>query len=314
MGHGKPVVHAVVMVVHQGIGAAGVGDRAAPRGRRAAQRGLAYRPGHRRQGHAHERQVPGTLVMVVVVVVVRVSQVMVPVVVVVGGLRGAVPGPDDLRLGPVREDVQDAEGLDPSLGRGLFPVAAGLLLFLLFSLYLHHLEPLQGLEVVVAVGTPGSPFRLVVVVVGLPEGGYLAAEAPPSARPPVSLLGVPAVLVVDVDYGGGRVVGQSLVVAVGLLVVVLGGGGDHEGQGTRAPDRDLAVVVVGRGFLHRRRRAAVVVVPEPAVLDRRRRRAQTGARGRRRGRHGVRGRFRHLRAAHRDAFGVAYYSLSAASV
>lgn len=276
------VMHTVVMMA-QRIGAAGIGD-GTPSGRgRAAERRLADRASrHRCQGHAHQGQIPGRRGMIVVVVVkvvvllllllLLLEAVMMVVEMVVRLDR--VPRAHDLRLRPVRQDVQYAERLHPPLVR--VPIPLVLLVRVLH--HLHHLQTFQRFEVIVrgrrtaaVAARPAVHLLLVLLVLLLvPQRGHGIATAtlvdPPAVRHPVIATARVTVLVVDhrlprVASSGAQSV-HVLVPPLGQpLVLLRAGRDDHEGQRARAAHGDLVLVVLnvasaGRPSVDRRRSQA----------------------------------------------------------
>ena len=202
------VMHAVMMMA-QRIRASGIGHGTPPGRGRAAEGWLADRAGrHRRQGHAHQGQIPGrrgmigmmvvmveVMVMVVLLLLllllllVQVVAVVEMVVVEMVVIRlDRVPRAHDLRLRSVRQDVQYAERLDPALVRVPIP-----LVLLVRVLHLHHLQTFQRLEVIVrgttVTASPTVHFLLVLLLVLLllfvPQRGHgVAAAAPLVTYPP----------------------------------------------------------------------------------------------------------------------------------
>lgn len=277
------VMHTVVMMA-QRIGAAGIGD-GTPSGRgRAAERRLADRASrHRRQGHAHQGQIPGRRGMIVVVVKVVVLLLlllllevvaMVMMVVEMVARLDRVPRAHDLRLRPVRQDVQYAERLHPPLVR--VPIPLVLLVRVLH--HLHHLQTFQRFEVIVrgrrtatVTASPAVHLLLVLLVLLLvPQRGHgiatLVDADPPAVRHPA--IATARVTVLVVDHRLPRVASsraQSVHVLVPrlgqALVLLRAGRDDHEGQRARAAHGDLVLVVLnvasaGRPSVDRRRSQA----------------------------------------------------------
>ena len=203
------VMHAVMMMA-QRIRASGIGHGTPPGRGRAAEGWLADRAGrHRRQGHAHQGQIPGrrgmigmmvvmveVMVMMVVLLLLLLLLLLVQVVAVVEMVvvemvvirLDRVPRAHDLRLRSVRQDVQYAERLDPALVRVPIP-----LVLLVRVLHLHHLQTFQRLEVIVrgttVTASPTVHFLLVLLLVLLPlfvpqRGHGVAAAAPLVTYPP----------------------------------------------------------------------------------------------------------------------------------
>lgn len=77
MEAGVYTVMQTVMVVSKGVRTSGIGDGASAGRRGAAERWLADGAGHGRQGHTHERQVPGRGGMVVMMMMMQVVMLMV---------------------------------------------------------------------------------------------------------------------------------------------------------------------------------------------------------------------------------------------
>lgn len=250
--------------------------------------------------------------------VVMVVQVMVPllmlllmmmemVAVVVTQVRlHRVPGTDDLRLGSVRQDVQDAERFHTPFVRVPVP-----LVLVVRLLHLHHLQPFQGFEVIVR-GTSrrgtvaaGPAVHLLVVLFvllilpqrchGITTATLVGTQAPAVGHPVVA---APRVAVLVVDHGVPGVAPprtqplRVLLPRLGEPLVLLATRGDHhEGQRTRAADGYLVLVVLNVTSA----RGASARCPSVSWRAQAARRRGTG-RHRRRRRHRVR--FCHFRGAH----------------
>lgn len=214
-----------------------------------------------------------------------------------------VPRTDDLRLRPMRQDVQDAEGLYATV------VALPLPLVLLVRvLHLHHLQPLQRLEVIVrrtggcravAAGPAVHFLLLLVLLLVVPERrNRIAALARPAAAPAVrhpvliTVAGVIPLLVLRYRIAriGSPRTQTFHVVLPGLVLRV--GRHEHQRQRARTAHGDHVLVVL---HVSSTRRAAA---RRPSV---RRRAAHAAGRrraGRSRCRRRHRIRFRHLRGTH----------------
>lgn len=141
-----------VMMVMMGERVRATGIRhGAPSGRRGAAEGrLANGAGHGCEWHTHQREVPRsgrvtrmtTVMMMVVQMVLMLLKVM--TVLTEAGIR-RVPGTDNLRFWPMRQDVEDTEGLDPAIVGLPFS-----LVLLIRVLHLHHFQTFQRLEIIVS--------------------------------------------------------------------------------------------------------------------------------------------------------------------
>lgn len=118
-----------------------------------------------------------------------------------------VPGPHDLRLWPVRQDVQNTEGFHAPLVRVPVP-----LVLVVRVLHRHHLQPLQGFEIIVrgsrcrgaVAAGPAVHFFIVFLVLfvlpqrrhGIAAAALVGTETSAIGHPIIAASGV-AVLVVD---------------------------------------------------------------------------------------------------------------------
>lgn len=249
-----------------------------------------------------------TMVVMVVVQMVRMMMMLLLQVMTMlmaqAGIR-RVPGTNDLRLRPMRQDIEDTKRFDPAIIGFPFPF-----IFLIRVLHRHHLQALQRLEVIVR-GTSGCRsvaarpavhlFLLLFVLLVVPERrDRVAAFASPAAgssvrHPVLSVAGVIPVLVLRhritwIGSSGAQTVG--VIVPGGSQLVLRVGRRDHQRQRTGTAHGDLVLVVLN---VSSTRRASA---RRPSVCRRAAHAAGRRGAGRYRCRRRHRVRFRHLRRAH----------------
>lgn len=246
-----------------------------------------------------------TVMMVMQMVLVMLMLLQMMTVLMAEARVHRVPGTDDLRFRPMRQDVEDTEGLDPAIVGLSFS-----LVLLVRVLHLDHLQTFQRLEIII--GRAGgcrtvaaSPavyllFLLVVFLVVSERCNRISAFASPatgsSVRHPV--FSVARIIPLFILRHRISHVGSSGTQTVG---VVLPRGGqlvfrvrrhDHQWQRAGAAHGDLVLVILDVSSTWR------ASTRRPSVRGRAAHAAGRCCAGRYRRRRRHRVRFRHLRGTH----------------